>query len=99
VLGAGFGCARLTDRTTWCWGDNGHGQVATDRERERSLVPMQIPVSGSVALGRPGQTEGGHVCALLDYGQVSCWGRNDQGQLGRGTVGEPGAPARVDWPR
>lgn len=99
VLGAGFGCARLADRTTWCWGDNGHGQVAADRERERSLVPVQIPMTGSVALGRPGQIEGGHVCALLDYGQVSCWGRNDQGQLGRGTVGEPGAPARVDWPR
>ena len=28
---------------------------------------------------------GYHACAILDDGSVSCWGRNDYGQLGDGT--------------
>jgi alpha-tubulin suppressor-like RCC1 family protein len=37
-----------------------------------------------------------HTCALLEEGQVRCWGGNDNGQLGRGdsaTRKSPGAPA------
>ena len=44
-----------------------------------------------------------HTCALLDTGQVRCWGSNDLAQLGIGTIGgssdEPLAVKAVTGPR
>jgi alpha-tubulin suppressor-like RCC1 family protein len=97
VLGADYGCARSADGAVWCWGDNGRGQLG-DPTRDRSLVPVKVPARGRmVALGRPGQIASGHACAVHDYGHVSCWGRNDHGQLGRGVSGARGVPAWVVW--
>ena len=99
ILGSGHGCALRPDRTVWCWGDNSKGQLG-NRERERSLIPMQVALTGNVVgLASAGQVEGDHACALLDLGQIVCWGRNDHGQLGRGSVGPRDLPALVDWPR
>ncbi|HEX6048810.1 MAG TPA: hypothetical protein VFZ21_06070, partial [Gemmatimonadaceae bacterium] len=47
-----------------------------------------VPASGAVALAaeRGVVAAGGrHSCALNDSGTASCWGANDQGQLGDGT--------------
>jgi len=30
-----------------------------------------------------------HTCAILDTGEVRCWGGNDKGQLGLGFVSSP----------
>ena len=37
-----------------------------------------------------------HVCAMSDRGEVFCWGRNDERQLGDGSAEHRGAPARVE---
>jgi alpha-tubulin suppressor-like RCC1 family protein len=36
-----------------------------------------------------------HSCALLSSGAVQCWGRNDYGELGDGTMTARGTPAAV----
>ncbi|HET9983993.1 MAG TPA: hypothetical protein VFQ38_10415, partial [Longimicrobiales bacterium] len=36
-----------------------------------------------------------HTCALTPQGEAYCWGRNDFGQLGIGSTGGTGRPARV----
>ena len=38
---------------------------------------------------------GGHTCVVEGSGSVSCWGRDDFGQLGDGATANQGAPAPV----
>lgn len=38
---------------------------------------------------------GGHACALRDEGAVECWGRNEYGELGDGTMVDRASPVRV----
>jgi alpha-tubulin suppressor-like RCC1 family protein len=78
-----------------CWGDNLRGQLGDDAPDVRaSPAPVQgqrgTPLRGAkaVALGA------GHSCALLDGGAV-CWGQNDDGQLGDGTIASRARPAPV----
>ena len=46
-------------------------------------------VQGQVSVG------GVHACGVLASGAVQCWGGNDQGQLGNGTVTASTAPSTV----
>lgn len=64
---AAHGCARLTDDTARCWGE---GVWGTSFSRP-SLTGVKY-----VATGDP------FACAILATGGVSCWGRNDQSELG-----------------
>jgi len=62
---------------------------------DASLAPENYPLTAlgagrtatAVALGDS------HSCALLDNGQVKCWGANDKGQLGLGDTFARGAAA------
>lgn len=38
---------------------------------------------------------GQHTCALLETGSIWCWGRNDHGQLGEGSLIDSMVPVRV----
>lgn len=98
--GAEFNCA-VASGQLWCWGRGTDGELGlpTDehcggyRADERCAVaPRRIPELGNgvqaVALG------GAHGCAIVD-GDVFCWGRNHDGQLGDGgREGRP-TPTRV----
>jgi alpha-tubulin suppressor-like RCC1 family protein len=56
-----------------------------------------IPREGSVVAVTAG---GDHDCALSNLGVVTCWGRNDWGQLGDGTTLDRETPTRVvDLPK
>lgn len=81
-------CAIVAGGDVYCWGDNRFGQLGYG---DLLLVDRSVsPASrGRVDLG-PGRTavaiavEGDNTCAILDGGDVICWGPNQFGQAGRG---------------
>ena len=38
----------------------------------------------------------GHICAVVEGGEVECWGANDAGQLGTGDTESVDEPAPVE---
>jgi hypothetical protein len=63
----------------WCWGDGRFGQLG-QIGRRRSSRESAVRVEGiedavSIDAGDD------HTCVLLDSGDVSCWGRNNAGQV------------------
>ena len=38
-----------------------------------------------------------HSCARLMDGSLRCWGSNDEGQLGDGTLEQRATPTAVRW--
>lgn len=67
----------------FCWSGNFAGQLG-DGTFEFRLHPVRV-----LGLERPAvavATGDVHACALLDSGRVWCWGSNDQGALGDGSV-------------
>lgn len=82
AAGYGFACG-LQSGAVKCWGDNRKGQlgIASSTTSSTSPLPIPAPMNGSVASIGVGQA---HVCGLKS-GVVYCWGRDDNGELGRGT--------------
>ncbi|MEY4630183.1 MAG: hypothetical protein RIQ81_303 [Pseudomonadota bacterium] len=71
-------CVVLSDATVMCWGTPGSYSLAEGYGNKPMLIPGLTGVH-SVSSGY------GHVCALLQTGQINCWGFNSIGQLGDGT--------------
>jgi len=81
-------CAVSTAGAVRCWGSGasgalGYGNTNTLGDQPGELPTGDVPVGGEVvqvALGT------GFTCALLESGNVRCWGKNDDGQLGYGNT-------------
>jgi alpha-tubulin suppressor-like RCC1 family protein len=85
-------CAVKADGTVWCWGHNGAGQLGIGNNAAAVARPTRvIDVTDAVEVA----TGSYHSCARTRSGTVWCWGANNAGQLGNGTIGTPGSPARV----
>ena len=75
-----------------CWGRNESGQLGDGTTTSRAVpVAVQGLASRAVAVAVGGY----HSCALLDNGQVECWGWNGAGELGDGTTANRSLPVPV----
>lgn len=74
--GAGTSCAVLAEGGAWCWGMVSNAKGVFDRKPFPEQV-ADLPRARQIAAGW------GHACTRGDDG-VSCWGRNDSGELGNG---------------
>jgi len=91
AAGAGHTCGLATGGTAYCWGYNAYGQLGNGTSGSGSnSADRWAPVAVSGALTFTALVAGnGHTCGLVLGGTAYCWGDNDYGQLGDGTVGGP----------
>ncbi|MBK8173662.1 MAG: hypothetical protein IPK60_25445 [Sandaracinaceae bacterium] len=84
--GGDFGCLlEATDSDVYCWGNGIHTGTG-ETEPLSALARVSLPSTGAFGLS----AGGGHACAVLDelvFGmRIRCWGDNDAGQLGNGSL-------------
>jgi alpha-tubulin suppressor-like RCC1 family protein len=97
-----FSCAVGRDSTLYCWGANCYGQLGVDSTSEQCGTPAMPCSSTPKAVHATGAFQSvsaffSHVCALNAAGAVSCWGENNQGQLGIGSgSGNTSTPSPVE---
>lgn len=103
-------CAITSVGRALCWGNNqtyGAGLVTTDTNSDGELDPVLTPSqvtglsSGVLAVSVSGERTSStasstHACAVLQYGDVVCWGSNSHGQLGTTVVGNTATPQSVN---
>lgn len=99
AAGDHFTCARSEGGGVWCWGWNDLGQLGQgsfDGPAEPggfSASTRPVRVGGLPGPAASLAAGAGHACALVG-GAAWCWGRNEVGQLGDGTVEDRAAPVR-----
>src|SRR6185369_8014307 len=91
ALGGDTTCALSSTGLVKCWGFNGTGELGLGHTKNRgdSLLPSQFT---GVDLGKGRKATAisvsstGSACAVLDGGDLKCWGNNQFGQLGTGDL-------------
>lgn len=90
ALGASHTCAILDDGKVKCWGFGRSGQLGLGDTKKRGAATSDmgdaLPTI-DLGVGRTATAIAAgweHTCAILDNGNVKCWGNNGQGSLGLG---------------
>ena len=86
-------CALTAAGAVMCWGENGDGQLGDGTTTARSTPTMVSGLGSGVVAVAAGAL---HTCAVRASGGVVCWGDNDYGQLGDGTLTQRETPTAVD---
>lgn len=93
VAGLNHTCILLESGQVRCWGSAQFGQIGSgDTEwigDDEPASPVDVDVGGVVTQIVAGAY---HTCALLETGEVRCWGRGNEGRLGLGPVALPSGP-------
>lgn len=81
--GRDHNCALTSSGVIRCWGDNTYGQVGVRAFQGGQYPPWQVTLNATGAAISAGSW---HTCALTTSGGIKCWGGNNYGQLGHGTL-------------
>jgi alpha-tubulin suppressor-like RCC1 family protein len=105
-LAAGYAhsCAIVHGGELWCWGSNASGELGDPTLGTSSDVPSRIGTSADwTAVSVGGRFDSGPIgfsCAIRS-GELYCWGKNEHGELGLGSMMTTDTPTRVgtgtDW--
>jgi cysteine-rich repeat protein len=81
-------CVLINNGKVRCWGNNSDGQLgygSTENIGDDKFpnIAGNVDIGGNVTQITTGAL---HTCALLDTGEVKCWGLNNFGQLGYGNI-------------
>jgi alpha-tubulin suppressor-like RCC1 family protein len=89
TVGLFTACASMSDETLACWGSGGSGALSRGTFTD-SGVPMRVSTGPGNMLKEVKAIVDSHatLCAIVGpLRKVVCWGENDFGQCGRGTLG------------
>ena len=87
-------CAILDDASLKCWGRNNHGQLGDGSNTNRnSPVDVDLGVNRTAVSVSAGND---FTCALLNTGDVKCWGYNGFGTLADGTTSDSNTPVTAN---
>jgi alpha-tubulin suppressor-like RCC1 family protein len=83
--GAAHTCARINGEV-WCWGYNNNGQLGDGTTTNR-LYPVKVILTNGTPLTNATAISNGalYTCAIVNT-RMLCWGDNQYGQLGDGTL-------------
>lgn len=96
VAGVYSTCAVLDTKEVACWGYNYHGQLGNNSTTNSNTPQMVLSLNNAtkVVMNRLYYDNAGYsTCALLETGEVKCWGDNRYGQLANGTYIDSLTPA------
>ncbi len=93
TAGGSHACALRSNRSVYCWGYAGYGQVGDGTLGEgmghvRTTAARVRRGSGYLDQVTAITAGGNHTCALRTDRSVWCWGDASYGQLGEGSVGD-----------
>ena len=89
--GGSHTCAILDNGSVSCWGYGYYGQLGNGGTSDKSTPTL----TSSLGTGRTAvalSSGDHHTCAILDNGDVSCWGRGNYGRLGNGVTSDKSTP-------
>jgi len=88
TTGANHVCALLDDGAVACWGSNQFGQLGDPNAGSSETTPVTpVGLDGTTPVAQIDAGEN-HTCAVLQSGEVRCWGDDASGQIGDGTAGD-----------
>lgn len=92
AAGGNHTCALMNAGGVQCWGFNNYGQLGNGSTASASTP---VGVGGLSGNGVAISTGWLHTCVLTSAGNVQCWGRNFDGELGNGSTTGATTPVTV----
>lgn len=83
VAGQNHSCLLTSAGGVQCWGRNDSGQLGIGNTTHQSKPTDVVGLSSGIISLAAGDD---HTCALTQLGGMNCWGQNDLGQIGDGTL-------------
>jgi alpha-tubulin suppressor-like RCC1 family protein len=90
--GANHSCVLNSSGEVSCWGRNSYGMLGSGNSNDSYVAQSVAALAGAVVDLSSGSN---HSCAILNDGRISCWGRNNHGQLGLSSLTDQLTPTVI----